>query len=454
MDHAASPASPSPGRFPRLKEDWWAVIVGLGVVALAIALAKAGSPALKDLAVNPGSVKWTQVGQLGDHFAANWGKYLVQCVVFSAVLGGTLAAMGVSFRRFLVGFLFLYALSLGAFCAGGWAHASEYNLETPLVALVGGLLLANCLRLPRILDEAFRVEYFVKLGVVMLGATFPLALVLSAGPVAIGQAAIISLLTAGTIYFFAVRVFGLDRRLGAVLCVGGAVCGVSGSMAIAASVGAKREHLYAGVSLVVVGALVMIVALPLVSKAMGLPAGVGGAWIGTSEFADAAGFAASSAYGKMAGNEEAAIKAFTLMKVIGRDLWIGIWSLFFAVLATTRWEKQEGVAARPGAGEIWRRLPKFVLGFFAASLAVSWVTAGMDAAAIAQIKPALMKPLGELRGWTFALGFLAIGLSTRFRELKNVPPKAALAFAIGVAVNVVAGYILSVKVFGDYWAKL
>ncbi len=430
------------------------MIVGLAVVALAIILAKADNPMLKDLAVNPGSAKWTQVSQLGDHFAANWGKYIVQFCVFAGVLGGTCAAMGVRFGRFLVGFTFLYVLCLASFCAGGWAHASQYNLETPLVALVGGLLLSNLLRLPRILDEAFRVEYFVKLGVVMLGATFPLSLVLTAGPVAIGQAAIISLLTATTIYFFATRVFGLDRRLGAVLCVGGAVCGVSGSMAIAASVGAKREHLYAGVSLVVVFALVMIVALPLVSKAMNLPAGVGGAWIGTSEFADAAGFAASSAYGRMAGNEEAAVKAFTLMKVIGRDLWIGIWSLFFAVLAATRWEKQEGGAARPGAGEIWRRLPKFVLGFFAASLVVSWFTHGMDGAALKSIKPVLMGPLGALRGWTFVLGFLAIGLSTRFRELKQVPPKAALAFTIGVVVNVVAGYILSVKVFGDYWAKL
>ena len=90
----------------------------------------------------------------------------------------------------------------------------------------------------------------------------------------------------------------------------------------------------------------MILILPFVSRALGLSAGVGGAWIGTSEFADAAGFAAASAYGKMAGNEDAAIKAFTLMKVIGRDLWIGIWSLVWALIATVVWEKQE-TGARP-----------------------------------------------------------------------------------------------------------
>ena len=118
-------------------------------------------------------------------------------------------------------------------------------------------------------------------------------------------------------------VFGLDKRLAAVIGVGGSVCGVSASMAIAASVNARKEHMYTSVTLVVAWALAMILILPFAARALGLSAGVGGAWIGTSEFADAAGIAAA-AYGKMAGSEDSAIKAFTLMKVIGRDMWIGV----------------------------------------------------------------------------------------------------------------------------------
>ena len=45
----------------------------------------------------------------------------------------------------------------------------------------------------------------------------------------------------------------------------------------------------------------MIFVLPLVSKSLHLPTGVAGAWIGTSEFADAAGFAAAHTYGDFAG---------------------------------------------------------------------------------------------------------------------------------------------------------
>lgn len=437
-----------------LKEDWWAIWIGLGVVFLGIVLFMNGNMALKSLAINPGGLKWATFAQLADHFAANFDKYIVQFVVFAAIFGITSAIMGIDIRRFLVGFVFLYLLSVCMFAVGGWVDASKYNLEPPLVALIVGLVLANVVPLPQIFNDALRVEYYIKLGVVLLGATFPFTLVLTAGPVAIGQAVIISLLTALTIYFLATRVFGLDRRLGAVLSVGGAVCGVSGSMAIAASVGAKREHIYTTVSLVVVWALIMIIILPFLSRAMGLPAGVAGAWIGTSEFADAAGFAAASTYGKMVGNEEVTIKAFTLMKVIGRDLWIGIWSLVWAVIATTRWEAQE-TGSRPSIGEIWHRFPKFVIGFFVASIIVTLFTQGTDADTLKKVvKPALMDPIGALRSWAFIFCFLAIGLNTRFRELKAVSRGALWAFSIGVIVNVFAGWVLSVHVFGDFWSKL
>jgi uncharacterized membrane protein YadS len=198
----------------------------------------------------------------------------------------------------------------------------------------------------------------------------------------------------------------------------------------------------------------MIIVLPFVSQALGLSAGVAGAWIGTSEFADAAGFAAASTYGKMVGNEDVSIKAFTLMKVIGRDLWIGIWSLVWALIATTQWEKQE-TGSRPGVGEIWHRFPKFVIGFFVASIVVTLFTQDYDVATLKKVvKPALMDPIGALRGWAFIFCFLSIGLTTRFRDMKAVSWRAIAAFSIGVAVNVIAGYILSVHVFGDYWSKL
>jgi uncharacterized membrane protein YadS len=437
-----------------LKEDWWAIWIGVGLMVIAILLFNQGSTFLKSLAINPGGLKWTSLDQLLNHFSANAAMYLMQFIGWLVIFGASSRIMGIKLARFIPAFVFLYLMSIAMFSVAGWENAAKFNLEAPLVALVVGLVLSNTVKLPAWMDSAFRVEYFIKVGIVLLGATFPITLVLTAGPVAILQATIISVITCAVIYFAATRMFGLDKRLAAVIGVGGSVCGVSASMAIAASVNAKKEHLYTSVTLVVGWALVMILVLPFISRALGLSAGVAGAWIGTSEFADAAGFAAASAYGKMAGNEEVAIKAFTLMKVIGRDLWIGIWSIFWAFIATIVWEKKE-TGVRPDAREIWRRFPKFVIGFFLASMIMTMVTSGYSAADFNNVvKPKLIMPLVSLRTWTFIFCFLSIGLTTRFRELEPVGWKAFSAFTIGVVVNVIIGYILSVHVFAERWNSL
>ncbi|MCL5044128.1 MAG: YeiH family protein [Deltaproteobacteria bacterium] len=438
-----------------LKEDWWAVWLGIGLMAAAILLFLGGaSPLLKVLAINPGGLRWSSLSGLAAHFEQNGGSYLLQFILWLFVFGVSGRIMGLKLSEFIVSFLFLYVLSVFMFAIAGWVNAAKFNLEPPLVALIIGLILANVGRLPKWMDAGFRVEYYIKVGIVLLGATFPITLVVSAGLVAIAQATVISLTTCLIIYFAGTRLFNLSRRQCAVLGVGGAVCGVSASMAIAASVRAKKEDLYTSVTLVVVWALVMILVLPFISEALHLAAGVAGAWIGTSEFADAAGFAAASTYGKIAGNEDAAIRGFTLMKVIGRDLWIGIWSFVWALIATLRWEKEE-TGVKPSATEIWWRFPKFVIGFFAASLLMTLVTSEYSRGDLNHVvKPQLIVPLASLRTWAFIFCFLSIGLTTRFRDLQPVGWRAFWAFTIGVVANVCLGFVLSVYVFAGYWQRL
>jgi uncharacterized membrane protein YadS len=245
------------------------------------------------------------------------------------------------------------------------------------------------------------------------------------------------------------------------LGTGGAVCGVSGAIAIGGAVGAKKEHVSVAISLVVVWAIVMIFLLPLVARSLHLPTGVAGAWIGTSEFADAAGLAAAQTYGGYAGSvpgitgsADAAVNAFTLMKVIGRDVWIGVWAFVLSVIATTRWERT-GIESRAGAGEIWRRFPKFVLGFLLASAIVTLISKGYDYATYKkEVVPGLVAPLQSLRTWAFTFAFLSIGLTTKLREFASVGARPFYAFTIGVLVNVVLGFVLSTQVFNEFWTRL
>ena len=439
-----------------LKEDWWAIWLGLGIVAAAY-FAFVGGGSIKWIAVTPG--RWSNFAQLAGDFAAKWDRYLVQFVAWLAVFSVALKAIGQKVREFVPAFILLYVFSIAIFAIGQWDRASTYNLEPPLVALVAGLVIANLVGLPKWLDAGFRVEFYIKVGIVLLGATLPFTLILWAGPVAILQASIVSIVTFLVIYWTALRL-KLDRRLAATLGAGGAVCGVSAAIAIAGAVGAKKEDASIAISTVIFWAVVMIFVLPLVSRALQLPAGVGGAWIGTSEFADAAGFAAAQAYGDfasqgvVAGTSDQAVFAFTLMKVVGRDVWIGIWAFVLALVATTRWERSE-TGQRPDAAQIWWRFPKFVLGFLIASLVTTAVSGGYALADFNKIvNPAFVAPIKDLRTWSFIFCFFSIGLTARLRELATAGTKPFVAFTTGVAINVVLGFILSAVVFASHWESL
>jgi uncharacterized membrane protein YadS len=215
-------------------------LLGLGIVLVALILFAQGS-IIAWLTVT--LAKWSSFAQLGAHFAANYLRYLAQFVMWLAVFTVALSTLGYKAREFVPSFIVLYLLSVVIFAIGQWDKANTYNLEAPLVALVVGLVvglvLSNVIGLPRWLDAGFRVEFYIKTGIVLLGATLPFTLIVWAGPVAILQASIISILTFVVIYWTGVRL-GRDRRLSATLGAGGAVCGVSAAIAIAGAVGAKK----------------------------------------------------------------------------------------------------------------------------------------------------------------------------------------------------------------------
>ena len=59
-----------------LKEDWWAIYLGIGLMVITLVSFWMGSDAVKSLFINPGGVKWTTLGQLLGHFQQSEGDAL------------------------------------------------------------------------------------------------------------------------------------------------------------------------------------------------------------------------------------------------------------------------------------------------------------------------------------------------------------------------------------------
>jgi uncharacterized membrane protein YadS len=368
-------------------EDYWAVWLGLGVVLLALVVYSTGGT-IAGWAVKPGS--WSALDGLGGDFVKRLPHYLIIFSVFGVVFTLSMAVMGRNVRQFVPGFIILFLGSTAIFyLSSNTFIKATLHMGAPLLALIIGLVIGNLFKLPEWFHTSLLTEYYIKTGIVLLGATLPLTLIFNAGPVAFLQATIVSVVTWLTIFLAATKIFGLEKQFGAVLGAGGAVCGVSASIAVGGAVKAKKDHIAISIAIVSVWAIVMILVLSMVVKWMvpvPISPGEAGAWTGTSEFADAAGFAVVAELadviesgairgedGKML-NPDDPINTFTLMKVIGRDIWIGIWCLILAVVSVVFWEKRDASEKAVGAGIIWERFPKFVLGFFAASIIMTVVS--------------------------------------------------------------------------------
>jgi len=429
-------------------EDWWAVYLGLGIVLVALIFFMFGGT-LKPLAVSPPT--WESFSTVSEHFQAQIHWYLLQLLVWIVIFSVSISIMGFKIKEYIPGFIIIFIASAIILVVGKWKVAHDHNLEPPILALIIGLIVGNLFKIPKWFESALRTEYYIKTGIVLLGATLPFTLIVYAGPIAFIQATIVSVCTFMTIYLVGTKLFGLEKPFASVLGAGGAVCGVSGSIAVGASTRAKKEHISIGICIVALWALAMIFFLTFFIKAVGMHEGIAGAWIGTSEFADAAGFAAAASVGG-----DTAIHAYTLMKVIGRDIWIGIWAFILSIISVVYWEKKSSDSAdRASVMVIWTRFPKFVIGFFLASviMSVAATIVGQEAYD-SSLNPLAIAPVKTLRTWTFIFTFLSIGLTTRFKEIFQFGWKPLLVFTSGVILNVPLGYFLSTVVFRSYWISI
>jgi uncharacterized membrane protein YadS len=405
-------------------EDWLAVWVAF----LSIALVLVGiRPALPSFA-------WAGVGDLSG--AVISGQNLVRVATAGAAVGAlSIAAvflMGGSALGFIVAFPVIYGLAAVAQAVAGNAAVASYGVEYVIVAVALGLFISNVLGVPNWLEHAIRTEFYIKTGLVLLGTSIVFSDVMRAGLLGITQATIV----VTVVWFFSFRLarrLRVDDELATMMATAVSICGVSAAIAACGAIQGDRRKLSYVTSLVILVAAPMIVIMPQMVIAFGIPDVVGGAWLGGTLDTSASVVAAAEIVSGPARDAGVVVK-------LSQNVLIGV----AAFLLTIWWAMREssGPAVRPSARVIWDRFPKFVLGFLAASLMASLM-----------LTPAVLKQtqgvFSALRTIWFALAFVSIGLETRFTDLISMEGgRPALAFVGGQAFNVVWTLLLAYLLFG------
>ena len=381
---------------------------------------------------------------MGEQLAslAFWRKLLVTFVTLGVLFTLGVKLQGGSIKKYIPAFIALFVISLVVRLVSAEFTLNRY-LEWAFWALLIGLLISNTDGVPEWLKPAIKTEFYIKTGLVIMGFSVLFSNIAKFGLYGLGIAWIVTPIVILFMWWLGTRVMKIDNKpLVITLASATSVCGTSAAIATGAASNCKKTDLTMAVSISIIFTVLMMVFEPIIIKATGMSPIMGGALIGGT--VDSTGAVAVA--GSTLGGE--AEKAAVLVKMI-QNILIGFIAFFVAVFFATRVDRTGN--QKVGAGEIWTRFPKFILGFFVASLVASFVILpvfGSD-----QVS-AINKVLDQYKNWAFVLAFTSIGLDTNFKEIikQMQGGKVLWLYIIGQLFNIAltffaVWFLLSGKIF-------
>ncbi len=312
-------------------------------------------------------------------------------------------------------------------------------VEFPVYAVVLGLLASGVLSflgLKERLAGYFRTEFFLKTGLVLLGASINLAEILAFGAKGLVQAVIMI----SSVFFFTwfvARWLGVEEKLRALLAASVAICGVSAAITAAGAVLAKKEQLAYVTGLVILFALPLMFLQPAAAIWLNLTPNVAGAWIGGNIDTTAAVVGAGTIHSQQA------LKVASITK-LSQNALIGVVAFLLALYWVVVVERKPGGHPQgpPSAWQIWERFPKFVLGFILASVVVTLALSN------GWVASSVKRDLGHLREWFFIAAFLSIGFGLSFRGLREAGWRPIGVYSLATVFNTVVALGVAWVIFG------
>ena len=303
-------------------------------------------------------------------------------------------------------------------------HWTIPNIEYVLWAILIGLVISNTVGVHSIFRAGVATyEFWLKLGIVLLGSRFLLGDVAKLGGISL---ALVVVEITGAIAFMTWlgRAFGLRPKLTSLLAVGSAVCGVSAIIAAQGAIDADDEDSSFAIAAILALGAISLFTFPLIGHALGMGDHAYGLWSGLAVDNTAEATTAGALY------SDAAARIAVLAKTT-RNAMIGFVVLAYAIYWSSRGQAQN--VENKGAF-LWKKFPKFVLGFLIISVLATY--GAFDKAQISA--------LANLSRWAFLLTFAGVGLRTNFTQMRQQGLRPFLVGAVGEVI--IAAFTLGLVV--------
>jgi uncharacterized integral membrane protein (TIGR00698 family) len=344
-------------------------------------------------------------------------------------------------------FVVVFAISLLAQYIAKIPAVKYYGFEAVFFSVIFGLIIRNCFRIPDWLKPAIQGEFFIKIGVVCLGATILFRDFVTSGAAAIIQACIV----VSCVWLFAFwlsRKMKVEERAAMTLSSGATICGVSACIATGGVAKVEERYLSYIISVVLIIAVPMIYLMPLLAKwivplltdNVTIQNEIMGAWIGGT-VDTTSGVAAASEMINDAANKTAMIVKAT------QNVLIGVVAFCIATYLASK--GGDGKLHRPSLSLVWEKFPKFVLGFVVASLVFSLLQSNHIFPDWEAKKLAETSMAKTFSTFFFSLAFVCIGMDTRLKDIVSHENRNILYSFLGAqCFNVVITLLVAWLMFG------
>jgi uncharacterized integral membrane protein (TIGR00698 family) len=319
-------------------------------------------------------------------------------------------------------------------------HITFPNIEYVLWAILFGALIANTIGLARIFRPGVATyEFWLKAGIILLGARFVLGDILKLGGISL-ILVFIALALSITFMTWLGRTFKLNPKLTTLLAVGSSICGVSAIIATQGAIDADEEDSSTAIAAILALGAISLFAFPLIGHALHMSDHAYGLWAGLAVDNTAEATAAGALFSDAAGK-------YAVLAKTCRNALIGFVVLAYAIQWARKGLANDATTTQlqNKAAFLWQKFPKFVLGFlFISLLATLGSSTNPTLAALGFSKPQLTA-LGNLSRWAFLLTFAGVGLRT---NLKDLFKQGARPFIVGAVGEIVIAAITLALVLG------
>ena len=305
-------------------------------------------------------------------------------------------------------------------------HITFPNIEYVLWAILFGILIANTVGVARIFRPGVATyEFWLKAGIILLGARFVLGDVLKLGGISLILVFIAITLSIAFMTWLGRR-FRLSSALTTLLAVGSSICGVSAIIATQGAIDADEDDSATAIAAILALGAISLFAFPVIGHALHMSDHAYGLWAGLAVDNTAEATAAGALYSDAAGK-------YAVLAKTCRNALIGFVVLAYAIqwsrrgLANAATEQQ---LQNKGAF-LWKKFPKFVLGFLFISLLATLGASTNPTLAGLGFNKAQLLALGNLSRWAFLLTFAGVGLRTNLRDLFKQGSRPFIVSALG-----------------------